>query len=612
LPALIRGKKVTRSKTLLSRIAISLSFSVIVSCGGGGGGGGGSEVGSTNPTPGVMSTDPSTVNFITHLAFAEKVSLVFPEDWNRQGKSFFGEPEILAGFVEPAQGSADQFLENVVLVQVDITAELTGDGISNIQEISTVPVEVAGFPGEETIFDADVEGAEQFDLRFMTIGFEFEGSIYGLLYSAERAEFERNTEIVRYMAANLIVGQILFDGQDQTSDLASPGKPGLASDGSIFLAVSCRESEDFPYPASLIGRIVNDDRTMGPEFEIQAAVDTGNTGCTFTRYNAVFDGVNFLVTYMASVDGARAIVAKRISPQGLILDSLPLVIYRNDFASAFEPDAVFDGDRTLVVWSEDGATSGINGAFVNRDGSVTGSFPIADNLFDTYGDPNTFAYSPHIAYADNQFMVIWSPYFFTDTRQDIGIPIYGQLLDQSGNLLLSEPVLIRADNGDNPRYPQIASDGTNYLVGWIEGLLETNASSAGSFTVYARQINSLGELVGSSALETGIEISPPAFLDGGSNQEIPKDFLDLSFNDGSYLFLWSSLDFNNYTGVYGVRVSQSLQTISETLPVVGLDGDTAGSGLSQAAQPKASYSATDTFTLWPSSSGVVEGWFPYE
>jgi len=601
----------TRLRQGFFHLVIIFSFLAFASCGGGGSGSGGGGAGAgagSEQVPPVTAIDPSTIIFLPHLSFGEKVSLVFPENWDRQDSLSLGEPQVLAAFSEPSEGPSDQFRETVLLVKVDSAAEVPGTGVSNIQEISTTQIEVAGFPGEETIFDADVAGAEQLDLRFMSIAFEFDGSIYGLLYSAERDVFERNTEIVRHMASNLHVGQVVFDNLNLDSGLSQPGKPAVASDGSAFLVVSCRESEIFPRPSELIGRIVNDDRTMGPEFQIHADVDTGNTDCRFTRYSAIFDGVNYLVTYMTNINGNRRIAGKRITPEGNIIDASPIDISQNTSTSAFEPDLVFDGNRTLVVWNEVGVTQNIKGAFVDQNGSVTDSFLIIDNLSDTFLDPGIFAYSPHVAYGDNQFMVIWSPFFFQDTRSDFAIPIFGQLLDLNGNLLLSEAVQVRADNGDNPRYPQIASDGTNYIVGWIEGLLETNAISAGSFTVYARLIDSSGELVGSSASDVGIEISPPLFV-ADNSEEVPKDFLEVSYNEGNYLFLWSSVNFDPETGVWSAKLSQNLENIAATVPVVGLNRDTILGDLARPSQANVAYSETKRFVLWPSRSGVVEAWF---
>lgn len=583
------------------------SLLALASCGGGDSN---SAVVAEKKTP-VTAINPSTINFIPHLSFREKISLIFPENWNKQDSNAFGTPEVIAAFSESPEGPSDRFLENILLTKIDSMTDEMGTGVSNIKEISTKQVEIAGFLGEESIFDADVAGVEQLDLRFMEIVFEFDGSNYSLFYSAERDVFERNTKIVRHMASSLNIGQVVFDNLDKTDNFSNPGKPAVVSDGSGFLVVSCRESEVWPYPSELIGRIVNDDRTMSSEFQIHASEGLDSTNCSSTRYDAIFDGVNYLVTYITKLDGNERIVGKRITLTGNIVDNSPIDISKNSSTSVrvYVPDLVFDGNRTLVVWSESGTTKSLKGAFVEQDGGVTDSFLIVDNVTDMFLNANYTLISPHVAYGDNQFMVIWSPYFFENTRRDNGTPIFGQVLNLNGDTLLPEPIQIKSDSGDNPRYPQIASDGTNYLIGWIEGLLETNTIRAGSFKVYARQVNSAGELVGSIASDTGIKISDSVLVADNLSKEVPKGFLDLSYDDGSYLFLWASANHDPATGVYGAKVSRNLGSISKTAPITGLKRDTFSGNFYRPSQPIRSNSDTKNFTLWPSENGELEGWF---
>jgi hypothetical protein len=597
----------TKFKQGVFHLLTIFSLLTLASCGGGDSSDG---IVAEKKTP-VTTINPSTINFIPHLSFGEKVSLIFPESWKKQDSNAFGAPEIIAAFSEPPEGPSDRFLENVLLIKVDSMQEVRGTGVNSIKEISSKQVEIAGFIGEESIFDADVAGVEHLDLRFMEIAFEFNGSAYGLIYSAERDVFERNTNIVRYMASNLNIGQVVFDNLNATSDLSNPGKPAVASSGTGFLVVSCRESDTWPYPSELIGRIVKVDRSMSSEFQIHADENSpaGTTRCSSTRYNTIFDGANYLVTYITKLDGNHRIVGKRITPTGNLIDIAPIDISKNSSTSVRVPDLVFDGNRTLVVWSEKDTTQSLKGAFIEQTGGVTDSFLIVDNVSDMFLNANYSLISPQVAYGDNQFMVIWSPYFFENTRRDNGTPIFGQVLNLNGGTLLPEPIQIRSDSGDNPRYPQIASDGTNYLIGWIEGLLETNTIRAGSFKVYARQVNSAGELVGSIASDTGITISDSVLVTDNVSKEVPKSFLDLSYNDGSYLFLWASTNFDPATGVYGAKLSQNLESISETAPITGLKRDTFFGDFYKPSQVNVSNLDTRNFILWSSQSGELEGWF---
>ena len=125
------------------------------------------------------------------------------------------------------------------------------------------------------------------------------------------------------------------------------------------------------------------------------------------------------------------------------------------------------------------------------------------------------------------------------------------------------------------------------------------------------QVTAAGELLNGRAAGTGVEIASALLVDNpySISGEAPKDFLDLSYNDGHYLFLWSTVGYQPETGVYGVRTSQYLENISIPTPIVATNRDTARGNLSEASQPTVVYLDGNALVLWPSRSGAVEGWF---
>ena len=491
----------------------------------------------------------------------------------------------------------DKFSEIILLVKADSIEEIAPDDLINIQPISSDEIEIAGFIGQEEIFDADVEGIEGLDLRFMQISFELNGSYYGFFYSAERDVFDKYKMVVRYMASQLKLGKVIFNDINQSSDLNEPGKPAIATDGDDFFVVSCRVSGDWPFSSDLIGRIVRNDRSTTDEFVIHSNVDEGfSNPCT--TYGAVFDGLNYIVVYATKYNGNRRILAKRFSQSGEVIDHQPIDISQNENVHASLPAIAFDGNRSLVVWFE---AAMIKAAFINQNAVVTNGFIIEAGL-------NGFQ-APQIAFGDNQFMVIWNQFFLDSMRQK-SMPIHGQLIDLSGNLLLPNALKIRSDNGDNPRYAQISSDGSSYLIGWIEGLLETNLRGAGSFTVYARKVSGQGVLSNGSADSVGLEVASPLIVSEISsyNSEAPKDFLNLSYEKGNYLFLWSSANYGPEAGVYGVKVSSDLTTISNVMAIPGSQYDVYVGGHLNPGQPNTVTSLKDTLVVWPSNKDL-EGWY---
>ena len=388
----------------------------LAACGGGGGGGGGATGGGgTGGTP----TGPGSLIYFTEYYPELKATVSYPAIWRREIIGF--DPNIIAAYFEPATSGSDTFEENVALVTVQGSNLRDSSGITGIQIVSSRAITIDGLPGQEVIFDGTVPGVSG-GFRFMEIYYTQGDNAFGLFYSAASDQFDRNREIVRYMAGQLEVGKIVFDGLFLGSDLETPGNSPIASDGNNFLVVSCRESADFPYPAELIGRIIGPDRSLvGNEITIQSEVDTGNTGCTYTRPRITFDGSNFLVTYMTSLNDRRRIVAKRISPAGQLLDSAPIDISMNAVNAAFEPAVAFTGTRHLVVWHED-ISNDINdvvrAAFVDPDGTVSASFTVFDELRTLYPDQfGNFLSRPEIAVGNNRALVTLSPWFARDVRQ---------------------------------------------------------------------------------------------------------------------------------------------------------------------------------------------------
>lgn len=580
--------------TLLMLAAMLLS-----GCGGSGGGGGGGGGGGTG---GVTPIDPLTVTFVEHFVAEAKATLPYPVAWSRDVVP--GEPDILAIFVESSEGASDTYLENVALIKVDGSNIRNASGLTNIREVSSTSTVIDGFSGQETVFDGNVPG-ESIELRFLEISFQSDGKSFGLFYSAVRSDFDRNADIIRHMAENMRVGQIIFDNLFLGSNLETPGNTPVANDENNFLVVSCRESGVFPYPAELIGQLVGPDRQkIGAEILIHADVDTGNTGCDFTRPRITFDGTNFLVSYMTALNDRRHIVAKRVSTNGLLVDTAPIDVSGNFPGAMYEPVAVYTGSQHLIVWHHD-VSNDINdevlGAFVDPDGTVSPTFVVFDQLRNLYPDQfGNFLSRPEVALAPNQVMVILSPRFARDDRQPAR-PIYAQILDFSGGALLSLPLLVREDNGDNPRYAQVTSDGQSFFVSWIEGLLDDGTISSGLFGIYGRQITTSGQLVNGDATTLGLEITPQV-------SDLPKEDLNVVFANNQYYLVWANTTFGTNLGIYGNKVSVDLSTVSPTIAISGTRDMSFNNSMPRVSHPALSFTPSTSLVTWPARDGFVDGW----
>lgn len=586
------------------KIAFLLGTTVLsVACGGGGG----SEPSApTTPAPPpVTAIDPATVQFEKHLSFKQRITTVFPENWERQGEGNFENADVLASFAAPLENEQDQFRENVLLLKFDKNEELVSSSTEGYQEVSRSTINIAGVEGEELIFDAVVPEAREKNFRFMAMSFVLNDSQYALLYTSERSEFDRFREVVRYMGGQMSAGLVLFDGLDLSSDLSNPGRPAVASDGQSFLVITCMASGSATTGHSLVGRFVNADWSMQPPLIIQPFVND----CALAAPRLLFDGNNYMVVYRHDTAYGSKIYGKRISDSGVILDTLPIKISQNATTTVISPEMSFDGSRTLVVWSETLNDYSIRGNFISADGTAGSPFTIEENLDSKFSGVYSYNYAPKIAYGDNRYLVAWTPNFFMDGPSAAPRSIDYQMLDLQGNLLLVDPAptpspnTVREDTGVNPRYAQVVFIDDDFYISWIEGSLVEENLQQPVYEVRTRLVSPLGDLQGDSQLVAAHQTSV------NTERDFTKDFLKTIHHDGYHYFLWATTSYTPEMGVWGTKIDTQSAQISDPEPIVATRGDTPEQFMNRPAEPNVAFSDTHAFYVWSSRDGVIEAWF---
>jgi phosphoribosylformylglycinamidine (FGAM) synthase PurS component len=244
-----------------------------------------------------------------------------------------------------------------------------------------------------------------------------------------------------------------------------------------------------PVPADEIGA---DIRIGGEPVYGPVATDEGDPA-------VAFDGTNYLVVWedIRSED-SWDIFGARVSPAGSLLDTAGIVI-----AVAIEaqwyPAVAFDGTNYLVVWedyrnTQEYSNSDIYGARVGVDGSVLdpGGIVICHDLSDQC--------APAISFDGTNYLVVWH-----DNRLDYPYSwdIYGARVGVDGGVLDPGGIPISTAT-ENQGWPRVAFDGTNYLVVWHD------YRSAYSWDIYGGRVS-----VDGSVLDTaGIAISTVAESQG--------------------------------------------------------------------------------------------------
>jgi hypothetical protein len=167
--------------------------------------------------------------------------------------------------------------------------------------------------------------------------------------------------------------------------------------------------------------------------------------------DVAFDGENFLVVWQAAGTPGSGVRARRIGPDGHVLDAVDIVVSPD---AAYEPKLSFDGENFLVVWEALG--DGIHRAVVSPDGTVIGP---ARQLV-----PGSLT-TADVAFNGIHHLVVWR---HADVDDYDSRDVYGTLVTTDGTALQPGGVAISA-RPTVEELPSVAAVGTTFLVAWSDG-----------------------------------------------------------------------------------------------------------------------------------------------
>lgn len=163
------------------------------------------------------------------------------------------------------------------------------------------------------------------------------------------------------------------------------------------------------------------------------------------------------------------------------------------------------------------------------------------------------------------YMCVW-----TDDRRSYSMDIYGTRIDQMGAPIDPGGIVISDAPGEQD-FPELAFDGTNYLVVWQD-------KRNGNFDIYGSRVNQSGVVLDS----TGIPISTASY-----DQSVPS----VSFDGSNFMVIWSDGRNGQDSDIYGARVSQ-----------LGVVLDTAAIMISSTAYdqscPSVAFDGTNFLVVW--------------
>ncbi|MFN0206150.1 MAG: hypothetical protein ACKVS6_07530 [Planctomycetota bacterium] len=228
-------------------------------------------------------------------------------------------------------------------------------------------------------------------------------------------------------------------------------------------------------------------------------------------YGVASDGNNWVIA-STGTSGNTGILARRVSPAGVVLDPAGVEIVPATYFIYFNVDLAYTSGVFLTTWNESAGTKGLrfNSSLVNLDTT-----------------PRLFAPSGRGRLAANttQFFLAWERpgwYIYTD--------VLGTRIDPAGNVLNATPISISANESYGPN-PTVTWSGSQWVVAWLK------ASRA-----YAARVSTIG---------TVLDPSGVSMTSGTANQYSPSIG---ALPGGSSLVVWDDIR-NSNDDLYGNTLS---------------------------------------------------------
>jgi hypothetical protein len=387
-------------------------------------------------------------------------------------------------------------------------------------------------------------------------------------------------------------------------------RPALAYDGTNYLVAWWDERNGSSSPDIYAARV----SAAGALLDASGiAVDTGTGFAAFA--DVAFDGTNFLIVWHDDQGGSNDIFGARVSQAGALLDS-PAFLISGATVGQEQAEIIFDGTNYLVSWLDyrngeadiyaarvsTGATVlDASGLLVSRAGAAQVDPAVAwggtcylvvwedyrNSLtdYDLYAarvsvdgtplDPSGIALAaatsnqanPRIAFDGTNFLVLWEDWRTSVTTADV----WAARISQAGAILDPTPIVV-ASTSDFEGSPSAAFDGTNYLIVW-------DRQVSGNWNVYGARMSPAGTILDG----TPITISAAT-----NRQGVPK----VVFDGTNHFVVWE--DFRNDAAnadIYGARVTPA-GTVLDASGIV-ISNATGGQ-----LDPALAFDGTNSLVVW--------------
>jgi len=270
-----------------------------------------------------------------------------------------------------------------------------------------------------------------------------------------------------------------------------------------------------------------------------------------TEPATAFNGTTHMAAWLDTRDGRPAIYGAPVSPDGQPGAAVKLVSDAVRFPNELtRPRIASDGAGFLLVfyaYDQSAMKRGIRGLRLDAAGNPSGA------IFDVYVplSVNEYPREPDVAFDGTNYLVVWE-----NQTNDAGsqTSIVGYRFGTTGTAPVDkEPLRITSSNPVEQRLaPSIAFDGTNYFVAWVT----SRPAAAGGIEVshiHGSRVSKEGTLL------DGEQVVCNAFL----LQRAPSVAADAK--DGGFMVVWEDYRTALETAdVYGARISKEGQNLDGT------------------------------------------------
>ncbi len=314
------------------------------------------------------------------------------------------------------------------------------------------------------------------------------------------------------------------------SNVATPGAPAVATDGTNFLVVGGNLATN-----PMTGKL------LSPGGNVIATL-TFATSSTIPV--AAFDGMNYWVVFtgVAGSNAVQSCLVQRVSASGTILDSSPVALPTSTHGCGGTQSVIFGGGQGLIVFPN--SAGAIAGVFVNPDGSVrTTEFQI--------GPSGVGQGAPVVSYDGTNFLVVWQQGFPSCGFFQYCGEIYAARVSPSA-VVLDNPAIPISRNGVGQSNPSVAFDGSNYLISWLDVRSQpTPITSLTEPDIFAARLSPAGVLLDGTPSGAGVRL-----YTGGTQYVAAPQVMRLG---PDCLVMWGSMNFagNGGLGIQGTRVITS-------------------------------------------------------